>query len=99
LSSEQKNSLNLNHIKPGHLGKEQGIGGNGGKGGGKINHAHTLKSMQRAIAALSTRFDKFNLPDDGDNDTSKDEDGDDASNCSNQALTRHTKKRGKYPNS
>jgi hypothetical protein len=96
LSSEQNNTLRLKSVKGVHVGKTQG---SVGKVGGKSIHAQNIKSMERTRAVLGANFDKFNLPDDDDDETSEDKDGYDASNCSNQALTRNTKKRGGYPES
>jgi hypothetical protein len=94
LSSEQNNTLRLKCIQRGHVGNTQGGGGKDGKGGGKSSHAHNIKSIQHTSDALDTKFDKFNLPDDDDDDMLEDEDGADVSNHSNQALTCQTKKRG-----
>jgi hypothetical protein len=55
----------------------------------------TLKNIQRTIAALGAKFDKFNIPDDDSEDWSEDEEGDGASNRSNEALTHQSKKNGK----
>jgi hypothetical protein len=51
--------------------------------------------MQHNIAALSATFDKFNLPYDNDDNTLEDEDGDDASNRSNQHLIFQSKQKGR----
>jgi hypothetical protein len=60
-----------------------------------------MKSIQRTISALSTNIHQLHLPDDDDDDDDMPEyeDGADASNHSNQALTRHAKKKGKTPES
>jgi hypothetical protein len=84
---EQKNTLRLKSLKPGHVGNGDDGNGNGnGKGNGK---GPTLKSLTRSIAALATRFDKFNLPDDDDDESSEDEEG--TSNRSNADLNRQSK--------
>jgi hypothetical protein len=62
LTPDQKNTLRLKRLKRGHVGKSHtGAGNNNGKGNGK---AVTIKSLTRSIAALSTKIDKFSLPDD-----------------------------------
>jgi hypothetical protein len=48
-----------------------GNGNGNGKGHGK---GHTLKSLNHSIAALATKFDKINLPNDDDNYESSEED-------------------------
>jgi hypothetical protein len=59
LTPEHKNTLRLKQLKRGHVGNGRGGGGNGNlKGNGKCP---TLKSPNRSIAALFTKFDKFNL--------------------------------------
>jgi hypothetical protein len=50
--------------------------------------------MHRNIAALGTKFNKFNIPDDDSGDLSDDEEGTGASNHYNQALTFQSKKKG-----
>jgi hypothetical protein len=72
LTPDQKNTLRLKRLKRGHVGKSHtGAGNNNGKGNGK---AVTIKSLTRSIAALSTKIDKFSLPDDNeDEDESSDE--------------------------
>jgi hypothetical protein len=50
------------------MGNAQYGGDHNGKGGGKGNHASTIKSMQRTIAALGAKFDKFNILDDDSDD-------------------------------
>jgi hypothetical protein len=42
----------------------KGGGYNGGKGGGKGYQDATTKSLQRTVAVITTKFDKFNIPDD-----------------------------------
>jgi hypothetical protein len=84
LTPEQKNTLRLKRPKRGHVGN--GHGGNG-KGNGK---GPTFKSLTHSIAALATKSDKFNLPDD-DDESSEEEEG--TSNRSNADLTRQIKKK------
>jgi hypothetical protein len=85
INPDQKNILRLKRLKRGHFGKNHtGTGNNHGKKNGK---SVTIKSRTRSIAALSTKFDKFSLPDDNeDADESSDEE-DGTYNCSNAALT------------
>jgi hypothetical protein len=96
LTTDQKNTLRLKRLKRGHVGKiHTGSGNNNGKGNGK---AVTIKSLTRSIAALSTKIDKFSLPDDNqDEDESSDEE-EGTSNHSNAALTRQSKKKKKRAN-
>jgi hypothetical protein len=71
LAPEQKNMLCLKRLKHGHVVNGHGGNDNGtGKGNGK---GTTLKSPTRSIAALATKFDKLNLPDDNDDDESSEE--------------------------
>jgi hypothetical protein len=72
LTPDQKNTLRINRLNRGHLGKSHtGSGNNNGKNNGK---AVTIKPLTRSIAALSTKIDKFSLPDDNeDEDESSDE--------------------------
>jgi hypothetical protein len=72
LTPDQKNTLRLKRLKRGHVGKSHTVAGNNnGKNTGK---AVTIKSLTRSIAALSTKIDKFSLPDDDeDEDESSDE--------------------------
>jgi hypothetical protein len=69
LTPDQKNTLMLNSLKRGHVGKSHtGAGNNNVK-----SKAVTIKSLTRSIAALSTNIDKFSLPDDNeDEDESSD---------------------------
>jgi hypothetical protein len=61
ITSDQKNILRLNRLKRGHVGKSHtGTGNNNGKNNGK---GATIKYLTRSIAALSTKIDKFSLPD------------------------------------
>jgi hypothetical protein len=72
LTPDQKNTLRLNRLKRGHVGKSHtGTGNNNGKNSGK---GATIKSLTRSITALSTKIDKFSLPEDDDEeDESSDE--------------------------
>jgi hypothetical protein len=72
LTPDQKNTLRLKRLKRGHVGKSHtGTGNNNGKNNGK---GATLKSLTRSVTALSTKIDKFSLPDDDDDeDESSDE--------------------------
>jgi hypothetical protein len=75
LTPEKKNTLRLKRLKRVHVGNVHGRGVNGnGKGNGK---GPTLKSLNRSIAALATKFDKFNFPNDDDDDYDDDDDDDD----------------------
>jgi hypothetical protein len=72
LTPDQKNTISLKHLKHGHVGKSHTGAGN--KNGKKNGKAVTIKSLTRSIAALSTKIDKFSLPDDNeDGDESSDE--------------------------
>jgi hypothetical protein len=96
LTSDQKNTLRLKRLKRGHVGKSHTrAGNNNGKGNGK---AASIMSLTRSIAALSTKIDKFSLPDDNqDEDESSDEE-EGTSNRSNAALTRQSKKKKRADN-
>jgi hypothetical protein len=62
LTPDQKNTLRLKRLKRCHVGKSHtGAGNNNGNNNGK---GATIKSRTRSIAALSTKIDKFSLPDD-----------------------------------
>jgi hypothetical protein len=64
LTPEQKNTINLKQLKCGHVGNGHGGGGNGnGKGNSK---GPTIKSLNRSIADLATKFYRFNLTNDDD---------------------------------
>jgi hypothetical protein len=94
LIPDQKNTLRLKRIKRGHVGKGHTGNGNGnGKNSGK---RPTIKSLTRSITALSTKIDKFSLPDDDDDDDEEDESSDEEegnSNRSNAALTHQSNKK------
>jgi hypothetical protein len=90
LAPDQKNTLRLKRLKRGHFGK--GHSGNCNGTGNNSGMGPTIKSTARSIAALTTKIDKFSLPDDDEeeDESSKEEEG--TSNRSNAALTRQIKK-------
>jgi hypothetical protein len=91
LTHDQKNTLRLKRLKRGHVGKSHtGAGNNNGKNNGK---AVTIKSLTRSIAALSTKIDKFSLPDDNEDEDESSDEEEGTSNRSNAALTRKIKKK------
>jgi hypothetical protein len=95
LTPDQKNTLRLKRLKRGNVGKIHTVtGNNNGKNNGK---GATIKSLTRSIAAMSTKIDKFSLPDDDDEDESSDEE-EGTSNSSNAALTRQNKKKKRGSN-
>jgi hypothetical protein len=96
LTPDQKNTLRLKRLNRGHVGKSHtGAGNNNGNNNGK---SVTIKSLTCSIAALSTKIDKFSLPDDNkDEDESSDEE-EGTSNRSNAALTRQSKKKKRASN-
>jgi hypothetical protein len=88
LTPDQRNTLILKRLKSGHVVKSHtGTGTNNGKNNGK---GATIKSLTRSIAALSTKIDKFSLPDEDEDVSSDEEEG--TSNSSNAALTQQNKK-------
>jgi hypothetical protein len=90
LTPDQKNTLRLKRLKRGHFGKSHtGYGNNNGKNNGK---AVTIKSLTRSIAALSTKIDKFSLPDDNEDEDESSYEEEGTSNRSNYSLTRQSKK-------
>jgi hypothetical protein len=91
LTPDQKNILRLKRLKRGHVGKSHtGAGNNNGKNNGK---AVTIKSLIRSIAALSTKIDKFSLPNDNEDEDESSDEEEGTSNRSNAALTRQSKKK------
>jgi hypothetical protein len=87
LTPDQKNALRLKRLKCGHVGNSHtGTGKNNGKGA-------TIKSLTRSIAALSTKIDKFSLPDDDDDEDESSDEEEVTSNRSNASLTRQNKKK------
>jgi hypothetical protein len=66
LTPEQNNTLWIKRLKRGHIGNDQGYGGNGnGNGNGK---GPTLKSFICSIAVLGAKSDKCSIPNDDDED-------------------------------
>jgi hypothetical protein len=55
--------LKRGHVRKGHSGNGNGTGTE--KNSGKVP---TIKSLTRSIAALTTKIDKFSLPDDDDDE-------------------------------
>jgi hypothetical protein len=93
---DQKNTLMIKRLKRGHVGKSHtGAGNNNVKGNGK---AITIKSLTRSIAALSTKIDKFSLPDDNQDEDETSDEEEETSNRSNAALTRQSKKKKRANN-
>jgi hypothetical protein len=96
LTPDQKNILRLKRLNRGHVGKNHtGAGNNHGKNNGK---SVTIKSHTRSIAALSTKFDKFSLPDDNEDEDESSDEEEGTSNRSNAALTRQIKKNKRATN-
>jgi hypothetical protein len=60
--------LRLKRLNRGHVGKSHTRDGN--KNGTKNGKGATIKSLTRSIAALSTKIDKFSLPDDDEDESS-----------------------------
>jgi hypothetical protein len=90
LTPDQNNTLRLKRLKSGRVGKSHtGVVNNNGKNNGK---EVTIKSITRSKEALSTKINKFSLPDDNEDvyESSDEEEGN--SNRSNAALTRQIKK-------
>jgi hypothetical protein len=91
LTPDQKNTLRLNSLKRGHVGNNHtGAGNNNGKNNGKYV---TIKALTRSIAALSTKIEKFSLPDDNEDEDESSDEEEGTSNRSNDALTRQSKKK------
>jgi hypothetical protein len=96
LTPDQKNTLRLKRLKCGHVRKSHtGAGNNNGKNSGK---AVTIKSLTRSTAALSTKIDKFSLPDDNEDEDESSDEEEGTSNRSNAALTRQSKKKKRATN-
>jgi hypothetical protein len=90
LTPDHKNTLRLKRLKRGHVGKSHtGTGNNNCKNNGK---GETIKSLTRSIAALSTKIDKFSLPEDDDDEDESSDEEEGTSNRSNANLTRRNKK-------
>jgi hypothetical protein len=91
LTPDKKNTLRLKRLKRGHVGKiHTGAGDNNGKNNGK---GVTIKSLTRSIATLSTKIDKFSLPDDNEDEDESSDEEEGTSNRSNATLTRQRKKK------
>jgi hypothetical protein len=96
LKPDQKNTLRLNRLERGHVGKVHSGNVNGtGKSSGKVP---TIKSLTRSIAALTTKIDKFILSDDDEEEEEEEEDDsseeeEDTYNRSNDDLARQSKKK------
>jgi hypothetical protein len=98
LTPDQKNTIRLKRLKRVHVGKSHT--GSGNKNGMNNGKCATIKSLTRSIAALSTKIDKFSLPDD-DDDEDEDESSDEeegTSNRPNAALTLQNKKKKRGTN-
>jgi hypothetical protein len=96
LTPDQKNTLRLKCLKRGHVGKSHtGDDNNNGNNNGK---AVTIKSLTRSIAALSTKIDKFSLPDDSEDEDESSDEEEGTSNRSNAALTLQIKKKKRAKN-
>jgi hypothetical protein len=91
LAPDQKNMIRLKRLKRCHVLKSHtGTGNNNGKNNGK---GETIKSLTRFIVALSTKIDKFSLPDDNDDEDESSDEEERTSNRSNAALNRQSKKK------
>jgi hypothetical protein len=96
LTPDQKNTLRLKRLKRVHVGKSHtGAGNKNGKNNGK---AVTIKSLTCSIAALSTKIDKFSLPDDNEAEDKSSDEEEGTSNRSNAALTRQSNKKKRSTN-
>jgi hypothetical protein len=94
LTTGQSNTIRLKRLKRGHVGKGHTRNGNGnGKNSG---NGDTIKYIAYSIAALSTKIDKFSLPDDDDDEYEYSDEEEGTSNRSNAALNLQIKnnKRG-----
>jgi hypothetical protein len=91
LTPDQNNTLRLKCLKHVHVGKSHtGAGNNNGKKNGKCA---TIKSLTRSITTLSTKIDKFSLPDDDEDEDESSDEEEGPSNLSNAALNRQSKKK------
>jgi hypothetical protein len=96
LTPDQKNTLRLKRLKRVHVGKiHTGAGNNNGKNNRKY---FTIKSLTCSIAALSTKIDKFSLPDDNEDEDESSDEEEGTSNRSNATLTRQSKKKKQTSN-
>jgi hypothetical protein len=91
LTPDHKNKLSLKSLKRGHFGK--GHTGNGNSNGKNNGKGATIKSLTRSIVALSTKVDKFSLPEDDDDEDESSDDEEGTPNRSNAASTRQIKKK------
>jgi hypothetical protein len=91
LPPDQKNTPRLKRLKHGHV--EKGHSGNCNGTGNNSGMGPTIKSITRSIEALTTKIDKFSLPDDDDEEDEFSEEEEGTSNRSNAALTRQSKKK------
>jgi hypothetical protein len=90
LTPHQNNTLRLKRLKRGHVGKSHtGTGNNNVKNNRK---GATIKSLTRSKATLSTKIDKFSLPDDDEDEDESSDEEEGTSNRSNAALTEQNKK-------
>jgi hypothetical protein len=90
LTPDQKNTIRLKRLKRDHVGKiHTGTGNNNGKNNGK---GAKIKSLTRSIVALSTKIDKFSLPDDDEDEDESSDEEEGTSDHSNAALTRQNKR-------
>jgi hypothetical protein len=90
LTPDQNNMLMLTRLNLGHVGNSHtGTGNNNGKKNWK---GATIKSLTRSIEALSTKIDKFSLPDDGDDEDESADEEEGASSLSNADLNQQNKK-------
>jgi hypothetical protein len=91
LTPDQKNTIRLKRLKRGHVGKSNTRAGNNN---GKNNvKGVNIKSLNRSIAVLSTKIDKFSLPDDNEDEDESSDEEEGTSNRSNASLTRQSKKK------
>jgi hypothetical protein len=91
LSPDHNNKPRLKRLKCGHVGKGHTGNGNGNGNGNNSRKGATIKSLTHSITALSTKIDKFSLPDDDEDESSDEEER--KSNCSNAALISQSKKK------
>jgi hypothetical protein len=89
LTPDHNNTLRLKRLNCVHVGRSHtGAGNNNGKNNGK---GATIKSLTRSIAALSTKIDKFSLPDDNEDEDESSDEEEGPSNLSNPALTSQSR--------
>jgi hypothetical protein len=91
LTPDHNNTLMLKRMNRVHFGKSHtGAGNNNGKSNGKTV---TIKSLNRSIAALITKIDRFSSHDNNEDEDESSDDEEGASNRSNADLTRQSKKK------